>query len=157
VERGTTASTSFSDSTLASNAAYVFEVQAANADRSIVSTMSIDYVTTFGYTDNPLTAGSTAIKSQHITELRAAIEALDDVLSLTPPTWTDTSLSGVQVKATHITDLRDAINVFRTALPLTSYSFTDPTLTTGVTVVQKVHLSELRVAVKGYCASSNCQ
>lgn len=158
VEIGTSASASYSDSSLPSNAAYIYRVVASNSDRSIASSPSLpDYVTTYGYTDEPPSSGATNVKAQHFTELRSAISALDTALGVTSPTWTDTSLTGVAIKATHMTELRNAINAFRTSAALTSVTFTDSSLTTGVTVVQKVHLTELRVAVKGYCASANCQ
>ena len=157
VEIGTTASTSFPNTALSTSSAYLYAIQAVNADRSITSTQtSADYVTTYGYTDNPVTAGTTAVKAQHLTELRSAIEALDATIGLTPPSWTDTSLSGVNVKAVHVTELRNALNAFRTALLLTSVAFTDGTLTAGSTAVKKTHLSELRAAVKGYCSASTC-
>ncbi|HKR67179.1 MAG TPA: YHYH protein [Thermoanaerobaculia bacterium] len=158
VEVGTSATTAFSATSLAASSAFLYCVQAANADRSIVSTQSLpDFVTTYGYTDNPVTAGTTLISAQHFTELRSAIEALDSAIGLTPPTWTDTSLTGVSVKTTHVTELRSAINSFLTALLLSSVTFTDSTLTAGTTLIGKTHLSQLRAAVKGYCSATNCE
>jgi hypothetical protein len=158
VEIGTTATTSFTNGSLSANSAYVYAVQASNADRSITSSQTLpDFVTTYGYTDNPVTAGTTTVAAQHVTELRSAIEALDATISLAPPVWTDAALTGLNIKTAHVTELRTGINAFRTALLLGSLTFTDSTLTAGSTQIQKTHISELRAAGKGYCAASNCQ
>lgn len=158
VELGTSATTNLTNSSLPSNSAYVYYVIAANADRSVTSSASsASYVTTYGFTDNPVTTGTTEVKAQHITELRSAVEALDSAIGVTLPTWTDTSLSGTNIKTTHVTELRNNLNSFRTSALLSSLTFTDSTLTAQSTTVQKTHLAELRVAVRGYCTASDCK
>ena len=66
----------------------------------------------------------------------------------TAPFTDDPLTAGVPVRAIHIQELRDRINALRVATPpLTAFSFTDPVLTPGSTVVQAVHLLELRTAL----------
>jgi hypothetical protein len=55
---------------------------------------------------------------------------------------------GVPVQAIHIQELRDRINALRVSTPpLAAFDFTDPVLTARSTVVQAVHLLELRTAL----------
>lgn len=153
---GTTSQTTFND-TVSTNSAFLYRVQASNAAGTTFSSLSAPgYVTTFGYTDNPIAAVSTIVKAQHLNELRSAILALFTAAGATPPTLT-TVAAGNTVQVAHVQDLRNAINQFRTSQTLVTTSFTDSTLTAGSTPIRKPHMSELRVAVRGFCATSNCQ
>lgn len=102
------------------------------------------------YTDDPITAQSTAIKAAHITELRQAINTLRSNNSLSSFSYTDSTLTAAttQVKAVHITDLRSALNGVYTAKGLTQPTYTDPTITAGQTTAKKAHIAEIRQAVK---------
>ena len=105
------------------------------------------FATTMSYTDNPLMAGSTVIKAQHINELRVAVNAVRATAGLPQASWTDASLPGVFIKAVHITELRQNLNqalqVMGFAIPL----YTDQTLNPGL-IVNRVHVEEVRQAVK---------
>jgi photosystem II stability/assembly factor-like uncharacterized protein len=63
----------------------------------------------FSFTDPTLTAGATPIRAVHIADLRTALTQAYDAAKVTPPTFTDASLSGVVVKVVHINDLRTAV------------------------------------------------
>lgn len=103
------------------------------------------------YTDDPLSAGSTAIKAVHITELRTAINTLRSRYSLGAYTWTDGTLTtgSTAVKALHVAELRTALNAVYTAASRTLPTYTDPTITATSTAVKAVHITEIRNAING--------
>jgi hypothetical protein len=151
---GTTTQTTFND-TVGANSAFLYKVQASNG--TTVSPLSVPgYVTTFGYTDNPVSAGSTRVKAQHVNELRSSILALFTAAGATPPVLPIVA-PGNTVQAAHVQNLRNAISQFRTSQSLAPTSFTDPAIAAGSTRIRKPHLSELRVAVRGFCPTANCQ
>ncbi len=143
----TTASTNVSDTVVAGNA-YVYKVRAV--DPSGTSPYSVpDPATTIFFTDDPLIAQVTPIKSIHFTELRQAVNALRATAGLSPAVFTDTTLSnGMTIKAAHDQDLRVALNQARTSLGLSALTFTDSIVTAGSTKVRAVHVEELRNGVK---------
>lgn len=102
------------------------------------------------FTDDPLVARSTRVKLVHLTELRAAINALRAFYSLTTFAWTDaTPTAGVTVvMAAHLTELRTALNQVYVAAGRTPPTYTDPTVTSRVTVITAVHIEEIRSAVR---------
>ncbi len=101
------------------------------------------------FTDPTLTAGTTAIKAVHITELRSAINTLRTAYGLATYTWTDSTLTtgSTSVKAAHITEMRTALNAVYDARSMTRPTYTDSTITAGSTAVKTTHISELRSAV----------
>jgi hypothetical protein len=100
------------------------------------------------FSDEPLTAGTTAIKAVHITELRQAIDTLRSAHGLSAFSWTDPTLTAgtTLVKAAHIMELRQALSEVYVAAIRQVPSYTDPTLSSGV-VTKRVHIAELRSAV----------
>jgi hypothetical protein len=138
--------TSFTDNSVTSVNAYLYRVRAADAVGNLSAPGSIDVATAITFTDNPLTAGATVIKAQHITELRQAVDAVRAAANLAATTWTDSSLTNVQVKAVHVQELRTNLDQALTALGLPTSSYTDSSLA-GV-LIKKVHVDELRQRVE---------
>src|SRR5262249_11241564 len=96
------------------------------------------------FTDNTLVTGVTTARTQHVLELRAAVDALRAVAGLGAAPWTDPSLSaGSPVRAGHITERRTFLETAATALGYGSGSYTDPSLTIGF-VIKRDHIEELR-------------
>jgi hypothetical protein len=131
------------DSSCEENKTYVYQIR----DSSISGTIS-NYVIamTFNFTDDPLTPG-TAIKAQHIRELRDAIGDLAAAKSQTL-TWTYSSPNiGDPIRAADINDLRNNLGI---ALPLgfATPTYTDTQITTGQTIMKAVHIQEIRNAIK---------
>jgi hypothetical protein len=118
-------------------------VNAVITDSQGVGTIVNDDTTTF--TDPALTAGTTPIRTIHLTELRASINAVRSARGLGAYAWTDTSPAGVLVKAVHIEEMRTALAQAYAAAGVTAPTYTDSTLT-GV-VIKTVHISQLRAAV----------
>ena len=142
-----TTSTSFTDSGLSSTTTYIYRVRAVDANGNYSDFSNTDIATTIVFTDDPLVAGTTIVKAQHITELRSAVNAMRAAAGLSAATWTDSSLTGVQIKAVHISELRSNLDAARSALGLSTPSYTDA-LTPGSTIVKAVHITELRDRVK---------
>ncbi|MCZ6624020.1 MAG: hypothetical protein O7B35_07290, partial [Deltaproteobacteria bacterium] len=111
-----------------------------NADTTVTATFSKIF------TDDPLTSQITPVKAVHITELRAAINTLRSNNGLGAFSFTDSGVT--QVRAVHITELRTALNEVYDALPLTRPTYTDLTIVAGSTVIIKVHIAEIRSAVR---------
>ena len=143
-----TTSTSFTDSSLSSTTTYIYRVRAVDAGGNYSGFSNTDIATTVVFTDDPLVVGVTIVKAQHVTELRAAVNAVRAAAGLSAATWTDSSLAGINVKGVHISELRSNVNAARTVLGLSNNAYTDPTLTSSVTVIKAIHAHELRDRVK---------
>jgi hypothetical protein len=98
------------------------------------------------FTDDPLIAGTTAIKAIHITELRTRINALRTDSGLAAYAWAEPSLvAGVSVpRASHIAEMRAALDEIytHTSRPLPTYT----SLAAG-DLVRGIYVNELRLAV----------
>lgn len=138
--------TAFSDTSVSAVNAYLYRVRSADAVGNLSPPTSIDVATAITFTDNPLSAGSTLIKAQHITELRQAVNVLRAAANLSAANWTDSSLANVTLKAVHIEELRTNLDQALNALGMATSSYTDPALS-GIGI-KKVHVDELRNRVE---------
>lgn len=138
--------TSYSDTTVTSVNAYLYRVRSADANGNLSAPGSIDVATAITFTDNPLIAGTTTIKAQHVTELRQAVNAVRAAANLSAATWTDASLTNVAIKAVHIQELRTNLDLALSTLGYTPAPYTDTSLA-GI-LIKKVHVDELRQRVK---------
>ena len=137
---GTTTSTRFTDATASANTTYRYQVRSVGG----LNSASV-YAGTFSFTDDPLVAGTTAVKLTHIDELRTKVNTMRVFGGLSAATFTDPTLTtSTPVRAVHITELRTALNAARTALSMQTITFTDSTLTMNVTAIKAAHVSELR-------------
>jgi RHS repeat-associated protein len=112
------------------------------------------------FTDDPLQAGVT-VKAQHVTELRACVDALRVQVGLAVVTWTDLALEAGEtwIRAVHVTELRTALAAVYIARGQTSPAYSDPTPTAQATVVREAHITEIRTAilvVAGVCTPDTC-
>jgi hypothetical protein len=124
---------------------------------SYTRTKAFAYLPT-AFTDDPLIAGVTTAKVQHITELRQAVDALRAV-SIGPasgPTpapgpapWTDPTLLPFvgSIKAAHIMELRTYLNDEATRLGYATSPYTDPTVTSSFQI-KRIHIEELRQRIR---------
>jgi hypothetical protein len=142
------AGTSYQDTTVTSVNAYLYRVRTADPVGNLSAPSAIDVATAITFTDNPLTAGTTTIKAQHVAELRQAVNAVRVAANLSAATWTDPSLTAatILIKAVHVTELRTNLDAALTALGLSTSSYTDSSLS-GV-AIKKVHLDEMRQRVE---------
>src|SRR5206468_1661422 len=115
-------------------------VQARDAaGNTKVATLTVTLSGT-SFTDDPLTAQSTLIKTVHLAEVRAAIDTVRVARGLTTFAWTDPTLTpGVTtIKVVHVTELRTALNQAYQAAARTLPTYTDPSVVAGATVVNAV-------------------
>lgn len=98
------------------------------------------------FTDDPLVAGQTRVKSVHITELRSYVNTLRTQAGLAQFNFTDPTLAGVIIRTVHITELRTALDAARSALgrPPVSYA---RALGPGMLIMAN-DITELRNGVK---------
>ena len=104
------------------------------------------------FTDNPLVAGTTAIRTIHLAELRARINALRVGHGLPVFSFTDAVLAAdAAVRAVYVTELRAALNAAYVAAGQSAPAYTDPGLGVG-TAIRTIHVAELRqfvIALEG--------
>jgi hypothetical protein len=104
----TITATSYNDTTVLPNNAYMYRVRAVNSSGSSPDSAA-DLATTVIYSDDRLIEFTTVIKLAHLTQLRTAVDAVRALTgTLGPGVYTDpTPTAGVtRVKAIHILELR---------------------------------------------------
>jgi glucose/arabinose dehydrogenase len=119
------------------------------ADGSVTLTANRSCTAVFGqvFTDDPLVAGSTVVKSLHVTELRSRIGALRLREGLSAFPWSDSNLTpGISVNASHVAELRAALDHAYAAAGWTLPSYSDAGSLAGLPI-KAIHLTELRSAV----------
>jgi hypothetical protein len=141
--RGTSLTLSYND-TASSGTAYLYRVRAVNPGGSSGDSAA-DLATTVLFTDDPLGAGIT-VKAVHLSQLRAAVNAVRAQAGLGAGTYTDAAAPGVVVKAVHITQLRSSLDAAMSALGLTTGGWTDPSLF-GIRM-KATHVQQIRNRVK---------
>ena len=143
----TTASANYADSAVSAGGAYAYKVRAFDSSARPSPLSAPDAATAMLFTNDPLGAAVTVVKSVHVSELRQAVNALRAAAGLGAASFTDPSLgAGTPVKAAHLLELRSALVPARASLGLTASTFTDASLV-GMTV-KALHVQELRSGVK---------
>jgi hypothetical protein len=101
------------------------------------------------FTDEPLLAQTTPVKTIHFTELRQAVNDLRARYGLAAYTWADASLMpGVtEVRAAQLAELRAALDAVYVAAGRSRPTYTAPTLIGGTTTIRAADIAELRAAV----------
>jgi len=121
-----------------------------NTSKSVTATFSKIF------TDDPLTAQVTPVKTAHITELREAINTLRSNNGLAAFSFTDSTLTAgvTQIRSFHLTELRTALDEVYDVLGRARPSYTDPTIVAGQTVIKKSRIEEIRAAIRAVEALS---
>ena len=100
------------------------------------------------FTDNTLVVGQTTAKTQHITELRQAVDAMRAVAGLSGAPWTDPALTvGNMIRTVHILELRTYLNDVASRLAFATSTYTDPSLSAGF-MIKRIHIEELRQRIR---------
>jgi hypothetical protein len=140
--------TSFTDTTAASGAAYLYRVRAVGPSGAASAFSNTDLATTVLFTDHPLFPG-VLIRAEHVSQLRQAVDAVRAAAELPAVNWTDPNLStAVFVKAAHLQELRTNLDQALSRLGLPTDSYTDTALTPDFTLSRAVHWQEIRDRVK---------
>jgi len=140
---GSTASTTYSDTSVSPNTSYLYRVRGFNgASESIDS--NTDLATTVVFTDP-----SPQVRAATFSELRTAVNAVRTLAAIGNFTFTDPALApGMIVKAAHLTELRSALDAARSTLGLGPASYADATISAGSTVIRLAHVTDLRNGVQ---------
>ena len=139
--------TTLSDNSAVGVKAYLYRVRAADASGNLSATSNVDLATAIVFEDDPL-PDRAKVRSQHILQLRQAVNAVRAAALLPDSVWTDNvaSLSGFTIKAIHIQELRTNLDGALSKLGLPASPYTDSSLS-GVHI-KKIHIDELRQRVK---------
>lgn len=136
--------TQFADS-VSPDGAYAYHVVAVNASGEMSPDSAEDPATTFIFADDPIVPGSTNVRAIHVSQLRAAIEALRLVAGLGPHSYSSAPAGGT-IRSQPVVELRSAINQARAALSLPAFAFSDE-IQPGA-LIRAVHFQQLRDALK---------
>lgn len=138
---GETAATSHNDGSALANTAYLYKVRAAGGAFSLS-----DLASTWTFVDPTIVAGATKIKLAHVTDLRAAVNAVRTLAGLGAMSFgAPAPGAGGIVRAAHLAQLRTALNAARSELGLTTLA-ADPTVTAGGTILS-LHITQIRGGV----------
>ena len=143
---GTSSSLQFFDGTVAASQAYLYIVNAVDADGNHSPDSAPDLATTVMFSE--IVRDETPVRASDFYELRLAVSAVRALAGLPAASFTDASLEGVAVRKQHIEDLRTALSEALSQLLLPpAMGYTDPTMTQGVTPIKVEHVLELRAGV----------
>src|SRR2546429_130554 len=120
------------------------------AGNTATASLTVTLAGILTFTNDPLTAQDTVIRTVHIMELRAAIDGVRVARELATFDWTDPALipGSTPVKAIHVAELRTALSHAYEAAGLTPPRYSDPTPIAGLTVIKATDLNELRTFVR---------
>jgi hypothetical protein len=139
----TSGGTTMSDLGLTANRTYLYKVRAISPGETSAFG-PIDPATTIIFTD-PALSSAIKVKAVHLTELRTAVNAMQQAAGQAPTTFPETITALVTtIKASHITGLRSALDAARSTIGLTPISYIDPTLVVGATTIKSAHVTQLR-------------
>lgn len=148
---GSPSGTQYLDTTAVPNTAYLYKIRAVAPSGAESADSNKALATTVVFTDLTLTAGTTAIKAVHFTELRTAVNAVRLLNNTGGFPFTDPTLNASTiVKRVHLTELRSALDATRTSLGLPQYAYTDPAIVARNTRIKRAHVHDLRVATGAY-------
>ncbi|MDA1183197.1 MAG: choice-of-anchor B family protein [Acidobacteria bacterium] len=101
------------------------------------------------FTDDVLVAGVTPVRSQHVIELREAIDALRAIAGMGSASWTDPALtaSSSPIRAVHLLELRTYLEGAASVLGYPAATYSDPSLGAGF-LIRRVHVEELRQRIR---------
>jgi YD repeat-containing protein len=144
--RANTASTTFNDTSVTTDQAYLYRVRAVTSGGtpSVPSNMALGTATSFEFSGAAALAGN-VVKKQHVYDIRTAINAVRTVAGLSAATWTRNDLTGLQVVANDVQELRNRLGEALTVLDISVAAYTDSTLNTGVTTIKAAHVDQLQV------------
>jgi hypothetical protein len=124
---------------------YVYRVRALGP--SFPGTLSAPEIATMiVFTDDPIVIGSTVMKGVHLTEVRAAVNAVRVAAGLTGATFTDAAPSSKTAKALYIQELRAALDPARSIIGVPAVTYTNAA--NAGSLVRAIDLAEIRNGVK---------
>jgi alpha/beta hydrolase fold/IPT/TIG domain/FG-GAP-like repeat len=116
---------------VSANQAYAYRVRAVDANGNASAWSPIDIATTLAFTDDPLVAGATAVRLQHLIDLRTAAAILRSAAALTSSSFAPVAARAT-IRASHLGEVRIAIAEARAAFGAAPFVYTNAVVTGGV-------------------------
>ena len=132
----------YADSEVVAGKSYLYRIRSVSGSGAPSPLSNPDVATTIVFTNDPVVAETTKIRLVHVTQLRAAVNALRATASLPPLAADATVAAGALVRESHIATLRAKLNEARDAVGLASIAFD------ALTLIRAAHVTQLRNGVK---------
>ncbi|MGZ5475345.1 MAG: IPT/TIG domain-containing protein, partial [Thermoanaerobaculia bacterium] len=142
-----TGATAYTDPTVASGTGYLYRIRAIGSGGEIAYS-NIDLAVPFTYTYPSIVSGVTIIHAVDVMELRQAANAARGALGWAGFSFMDSILAGMTVKNIHIEQVRFVIDGVRSGAGLSGLTYADPSITTGVTLIRRAHITEARAGLQ---------
>lgn len=146
----TATSSTFSDTNVTPNVAYLYKVRAVDAFGNVSPYSNIDLATAITFDNDPLTSPPAAkvnITAEHLFQLRRAVNAVRNLAGLTNAAWTHTHYpTHGRIYAKDVEELRTNLDQALSALNLPVQSYLDSSLTN--VRIKKDHFQQLRDRVR---------
>lgn len=139
---------SYNDTGVALNSAYLYRVSAVFSNAGTSDYSNQDLATAVAYSDDPLVAGVTTVKAAHLTQMRAAVDAVRALAGVGAASWqtNPSPAPGGSILAAHSVELRSNLNPALSALGVTQMP-SDSTLAVGLPV-KAAHIQDVREKVR---------
>jgi hypothetical protein len=131
---------------LVAGATYIYQVRAVGPGFPVNAISAPDIATTIVFADDPVVAGLTLLKGVHLTELRAAVNAVRAAAGLGAATFTDAAPAGFALKALYIQELRAALDPARATIGVAAVTYGNAV--NAAIPVRATDLVEIRNGVK---------
>ncbi len=137
-----TASTTFNDTTVSIDHAYLYRVRAVGSDASVSapSNLAFGTATTFEFTN----LSNQQIKAQHFYDVRTAINAVRLLANRPAASWARSNLAGLTVEDDDVNELRDKLGEALADLQVSVPPYEDPTLIPQSTPIKGIHIEQLQ-------------
>ncbi|MEA2238272.1 MAG: hypothetical protein QOC81_2996 [Thermoanaerobaculia bacterium] len=132
--------------TMPSGVTWLVAVSATDTNGAASPMSPPDLATSIVFTDPTLTPQVTAMKAQHIIELRTAIGCVRTFAGLSAFAYTNSVVAGHPILASDLQEMRTALAEARAAIGFSSIAFSD-SLTPQSTAIRAAHVNELRAGV----------
>jgi len=138
---------SYNDSLLTANRTYLYKVRAIS-DGETSAYSPIDAATTIIFVD-PTLSSSILVKAVHITQLRTAVNAMQQAAPQVPSAFSDPALAaGSVIRNYHVSELRTYLDGARAVIGLSPLGYVDPTINAQSTTMKAVHVTQLRAGTQ---------
>jgi fibronectin type 3 domain-containing protein len=136
-----TAATSITDTNVAAGMTYQYWIRAVDGFGNTSSFSSPDIATTKVFADASLTPGQTIIRTQHLADLRSAVNSVRYCAGLGPYPFVDPVVT--VIRGVHLRELRGALDEARWYLGLPAVTYGEA-IVDGTTRIRAAHVTDLR-------------
>ena len=131
------------DDTAPADSTYIYKVVAVG-NGSVSAASNIDIATTIAWTDNSISATSTAIRALHWNDLRRGVDYVRAAANLSIGSWALPIAGNGFIRASQLTELRTKLAEAFSTLGLPAPTFTTATPTANVSYIRPQDVLDLR-------------